>query len=220
LAPLHITGMPFADLWLTTDRPDGHVTAKLEVVGADGALQRVPGSTLAAGTYGARSLQHLDPMPSGFFEQTTSRPAPILTPLRVPVRFQPIDLHVPAGAKLRLTIAGATSFARQTVPSGVGAQITLLHDCEHPSALRFLTARPDGPLLDVRETDEADAGPLEGGPAPLRTTDGGGLASGTVCGQAPQRPAAFGPERALTQGTARPAERGSARARAAAAARR
>ncbi|MFP5372515.1 MAG: CocE/NonD family hydrolase, partial [Actinomycetes bacterium] len=38
-APLHLTGMPFADLWLTTDRPDGHVTAKLEVVRPDGQLE-------------------------------------------------------------------------------------------------------------------------------------------------------------------------------------
>ena len=194
-APLHLTGMPVADLWLTTDRPDGHITGNLEAIGADGQpLRLVGGGTVA--TAGARSLMHLDPMPRGFFAQEEGRPAPVLTPIRVPLRFQPNDLVVPAGGKLRLTIAGATSVPRQTVPSGTGAQITILHDCERPSALRFLTARPMGGRLDVREDDEEGV-PLTGGPAPREEVDGGGLASAPVCGQAPQRPAAFGPERPL-----------------------
>jgi X-Pro dipeptidyl-peptidase len=210
-APLHLTGMPVADLWLTTSLPDAHLVAKLQLVDETGAVIRQPGETKGIGSHGARSLMHLEPMPSGFFEQSRGRPAPTGTPIRVPLRLQPLDIVAPAGSRLRLTIAGSTTWARATTP-GAASQITLLHDCERPSALRFLTARPDGPLLDVREVGEEGAlGTSDPDPAP-RTVDGGGLASAPVCGRAPERPAAFGdpvsrPERALA---ARPGRRAGA----------
>jgi X-Pro dipeptidyl-peptidase len=194
-APLHLTGQPVADLWLQTDRTDGHVTVKLQVLDKDGGVLRQSDTTSGqeVGTYGARSLQHLDPMPDNWFKQEQGRPVPANTPLRVQVRFQPNDLVVPAGGRVRLTVAGATSWARDTVPSGSGATIQLLHDCAHPSALRFLMPWSDAPQLNVRETDEKDAGPLPSNPAPARETDGGGIGSAPVCGKAPERLDMFGP---------------------------
>jgi len=191
-APLHLTGLPIADLWLTSSLPDAHLAAELHVIGADGADLALPGGE-TVGTFGARSLQHLAAMPDGYFVQTMGEPAPVATPTRVPLRFQPVDLVVPEGARLRLRIAGTTTFKRETVP-GAASRITLLHGCETPSALRFLMAHPAAPLLNVREGDEAGA--LTSTPAPARGTDGGGLASRKVCGKAPERLAAFGPERA------------------------
>ena len=190
-APLHITGEPIADLWLTTDRPDGHVNVDVSVLGPDGAVLSHPGNG-AHRSPGARSLMHLDPMQNDYFEQTTSKLPPVGTPIRVPVRFQPGDWFVPAGGRLRLTVSGSSVFGRSTTPSGVAANITLLHDCEHPSALRFLTARPDGQLLNVREIDEPATGKLATTKAPRRVVDGGGLSSAPVCGAPPERLASFG----------------------------
>ncbi|HEX2087304.1 MAG TPA: CocE/NonD family hydrolase [Solirubrobacteraceae bacterium] len=190
-APLHVTGEPIADLWLVTDRPDGHVNVDIAVLGPDGEVLEHEGGGEHRSP-GARSLMHLDPMPNGYFEQSSGKLAPTGTPIRVPVRFQPGDWFVPAGGRLRLTVSGVAVSGRDTTPSGVAATIELLHDCEHPSALRFLTARPKGPLLNVRETDEADAGRLRGNPAPRRVVDGDGLSSAEVCGERPERLASFG----------------------------
>jgi X-Pro dipeptidyl-peptidase len=195
-SPLHLTGMPVLDLWLTTSLPDAHLAAKVEVLGADGEPLVFEGSEANAhGTYGARSLQHLAPMPNGYFEQAAAEPAPTGTPIRVPLRLQPVDLVVPQGATLRVTISGALSSfnGAGTAPSGGASEIALLHDCEHMSALRFLTARAEGPYLNVREADEEGA--LASNPAPAKAVDGGGVASAPVCGRAPERLASFGPER-------------------------
>jgi hypothetical protein len=195
-----------ADLWLTTDRPDGHVNVDISMLGPSGAVLSHPGNG-AHRSPGARSLMHLDPMPNGYFEQTSGKLAPVLTPIRVPVRFQPGDWFVPAGGRLRLTVSGSSVFGRGTTPSGVAATITLLHDCAHPSALRFLTARPDGPLLNVREIDEADAGELPANRAPDRVVDGGGLSSAPVCSEQPERLASFGDPVAVVKPRPRPKER-------------
>jgi predicted acyl esterase len=99
-APLHLSGVPVADLFLTSTLPTAQVVARLEVLDADGGV-------VAHGvTHGARSLRHLDPMPDGYFAQTSGT---LTTPgetLRVPVKFLPTDFVVPRGGRLRLTLAG------------------------------------------------------------------------------------------------------------------
>lgn len=188
-APLQLTGQPIVDLWLESSADDAHVTAKLQVIDAQGdPIEHAGSSGEQLGTFGARSLRHLAPMPDGYFVQPAGEAVATGTPVRVPLRLQPVDLVVPTGATLRLTIGGATAWARQTVPSGAAADITLLHDCQHVSALRFLMPRADAPLLNVRETDEATAGPLPSTPTSAGLSDGGGRASAAVCGQAPERP--------------------------------
>jgi predicted acyl esterase len=194
-APLHLSGQPVLDAWLTTSMPDAHVVAKLQVVGADGELLAHDGSSgQELGTHAARSLRHLDPMPEGYFRQEAGRAAPTGEPIRVPLRFMPVDLVVPAGAKLRVTVAGQTSWSHITVPSGNASTIELLHDCEHASALRFQMPHPGAPLLNVRETDET--GELTSAPRASGVEDGGGLASAPVCDKAPSRVGDFfGPSR-------------------------
>ena len=186
-APLHVTGVPLADLWLTTSLPTGQVVATLQALNAQGAA--VNSHSI---THGARSLRHLDPMPDGYFAQTTGRVPPVATPIRVPLKFLPTDLVVPAGGRLRLTLSGLGG-VRTILPSGLGAQVTILHDCEHPSALRFELPRADAPLLNVRETDEPASRPLTSVPAEAGPQDGGGLASAPACGRAP-----FDPQGVLT----------------------
>jgi predicted acyl esterase len=191
---LHLTGQPVLDLWLTTDRPDGHVSATVEALGPDGEVLQVPGSSIPAATYGHRSLQHLEPITQNWFRQESLGVPAINTPLRVQVRLMPVDIVVPKGGRLRVTVSGNGTEPRQTVPSGTASRITLLHDCAHPSALRFVTARPDAPQLDVREVDEE--GSLKGTSQARRAVDGG-LASAKVCGKAAARLDAFVPTRTL-----------------------
>lgn len=193
--PLHLTGQPVLDLWLTTDRPDGHVAAQVTVLGADGEpLVHEGGGAEVHATYGFRSLQHLEPIRENWFRQSAPALPPVGEPIRVQVRMLPTDLVVPVGGRLQVTVAGEASSPRRSLPSGTGARITLLHNCEHPSALRFLMADPKAPALEVREVDQE--GRLEA-PAPSRRVVDGGLASARICGQPPLRLDAFRPTRDL-----------------------
>ncbi|MFN2588888.1 MAG: CocE/NonD family hydrolase [Actinomycetota bacterium] len=85
-APLHVTGQPMLDLWLMSSRPDGHVAAKLEVIGPDGEPLRHGGSRNEyQATYGVRSLQHIDPMPHGWFEQEAGKEIATNEPVEVTI---------------------------------------------------------------------------------------------------------------------------------------
>ncbi len=201
-APLHVTGQPILDLWVVLDRPDAHVAAALEVIGPDGQVMRHSGSDFfphdpvffpraAMATYGARSLRHLEPMRRGWFEQEQGVAPPVGQPVHVNVRFLPTDLVVPPGARLRVTISGSVAYQmwflhRVSHPSGSATGVTVLHDCAHPSALRFLLPSPDEQLLNVREVDEVDQEMSSGGER-IGRRDGAGLATAAVCGNAPSR---------------------------------
>ena len=173
--PLHVTGQPVLDAWIQLDRPDAHIAARLETLDASGAR------TTYGETMGFRSMQHLDPLVDGRFAQTEAKLPPIGTPIRVRLRFDPASLVVPEGGRLRLTIAGslAPNTLTPSQPSGLGTNVTILHDCEHPSVLRFQTVGDDPDLLDVREIGEG--GPLGDEPVAPAATDGAGLASQRAC---------------------------------------
>ena len=193
---LHLTGQPVLDLWVTTDRPDGHVAAQITALGPDGSPLRHAGSSgQVHATWGFRSLQHLEPVTENWFRQSAGTLPPVGTPLHVPVRFQPTDLVVPAGGRLEVVVAGSLAYTRTGTPSGTAARITVLHDCEHPSALRFLLASPDAPALEVREVGQQ--GELTPPEPAVREVDGGGLATAPVCGDGPVRLDAFRPTRDL-----------------------
>ncbi|MGH2557030.1 MAG: CocE/NonD family hydrolase C-terminal non-catalytic domain-containing protein [Actinomycetota bacterium] len=187
-APLHITGQPVLDLWLTTSRPDGHVAAALEVVDKEGNVTRHEGSRSEdVASYGVRSLQHLQPMTRGWFEQDQGEPATTGEPIHAVVRFLPTDLVVPRGSSLRVRILGSVAYSKgESQPSGAASTITLLHDCRHPSALRFAMPDPDSSLLNVREEDERELEKLSSRPQRIGSGDGGGIATGDVCGRAPR----------------------------------
>jgi predicted acyl esterase len=185
--PLHITGVPVADLWLQTVSPTAQVVAKLSVFDATGKLLNAHSVT-----HGARSLRHLDPMPDGYFAQTQGRVPPLNTPVRVPVKFLPTDLVVPAGGRLELRI-GATGGVRTVLATGATSQVSILGDCARPSALRFEMPSADAPLLNVRETDEPATKPLSSTPQAAGVQDGGGLATAPLCGRGP-----FDPQGLLT----------------------
>jgi predicted acyl esterase len=196
---LEITAQPVLDLWVELGAPDGHIAARLETFDREG--EPIPYGM----TYGMRSVQHLEPLVNNRFVQETGIPAPVGTAVNVPLRLQPTDLVVPAGGSIRLTIAGSINVSpglnMAGVPdpllgdwsqvSGVIAPVKILHDCAHPSALRFLMPRSDPDLLNVRERDETH---VRANPGPAPVSDGGGIATAPVCGNAPLRLANFGPE--------------------------
>ena len=186
-APLHITGQPMLDLWVTSDQPDGHVAAKIEVV-KNGAVMTHEGSYGAAhATYGVRSLRHIEPMKRGWFEQKVGEDLTTGEAVNVIVRFLPTDLYVPKGANLRLTISGSVAYQKgESLPSGAAANISILHSCARPSTLRFRMGARNAKLLNVRESDEAQLKKLASKPARMGRVDGARLATSRVCGQRPR----------------------------------
>jgi predicted acyl esterase len=189
-APLHLTGQPMLDLWLTSDQPDGHVAAKLEVVRNGEVLIHEGGYGAAHATYGVRSLQHIAPMKRGWFEQKVGEEIATDEAINVIVRFLPTDLYLPKGASLRLTISGSVAYQKgESLPSGSRANIALLHSCSRPSMLRFRMPSPSAMLLNVAETDERAPGQtkvkLRSDPARIGKQDGSGMAAARVCGSKP-----------------------------------
>lgn len=195
---MELTGQPVLDLWLSVDRPDAHLAARIE------ALDRQGDPIPYASTTGFRSIQHLEPLRANRFAQETPAPTPVDTPLRVRVRFNPTDIVVPRGGAVRLVIAGSLSSVDPGMlitgedlpakdpsqPSGSHTEVTILHDCAHPSALRFTIPRRDRSLINVRESDEA--APLGRAPSARVRRTGGGVARQRICGRPPIRVAQFG----------------------------
>ena len=202
--PLSVTGQPVLDLWVRSSKDDAHIAGELEVLGADGEPAEHSDGTPAA-TYGLRSLRHLDPIVDGWFRQEQGRPAPVGTPVRVPIRFLPTDLVVPKGGSLRLTLRGVGQQPRTAIGSGAASDLTVLHNCANASVLRFLEATPGAAQLDVREVNETN--PLGDEPKTIPVQDGGGLAAGSICGRD-----ALGPNAALAGKSAGKSAGRSARA--------
>ena len=183
---LELTGQPVLDLWLKLGLPDAHIAAKLETFDA-------AGRAIANGwTYGMRSARHLNPLVDNRFAQRNGKPPSTTVPVRVPVRFQPTDLVVPAGGRIRITVAGSVIvntglaqlgipepvFMGPSQPSFIPTPVTILHGCGvGVSALRFEmpSATPD--FLRVA------GNPVT--PSSATLVSDGGLATASVCGQPP-----------------------------------
>jgi predicted acyl esterase len=184
---LHITGQPMLDLWVSSSTDDGHIASKIEVIDKNGAVMSHEGGYADLATYGARSVQHIEPMERGWFEQVTGEPIVPDEALNMIVRFLPTDLVVPKGGTLRVTIGGSITYAKgDSQPSGAGSQITILHNCNRPSVLRFRMPSPFAKLLNVREQDEAMMKRISSAPARIQRRDGG-IAKAPICGQPPTR---------------------------------
>jgi predicted acyl esterase len=194
--PLHITGRPVLDLWMILDKPDAHVAVELETFDADGNPLDAPFSAGNGVVFGARSMQHNDAFVDGLFLQDTAQPAPMGSPFQTQIRLDTVDLVIPEGGFMRLRIAGSarwgpgleppeapTIFQHPTVTSGSATNVTILHDCNFISALRFEMPSKHPDFLNVREIDEEGAtltpAPVHGRP---QTTDGG-IATDRVCGK-------------------------------------
>ena len=185
---LHVSGQPILDLWLTSSNEDAHVAVELEVIGKDGEPMTHEGSLdEQVATFGVRSINHRKPMRRGWFNQRAGEPIPPGEPLNVPIRFLPTDLLVPKGGRLRLTVSGSVQYYKgESMPSGSASEITILHDCNRPTALRFLIPKKKTKLLNVRERDEHGQ-KLTSRATPMGNQTGKGLATRKVCGKKPKR---------------------------------
>ncbi len=190
---LELFGGPELDLWVSVSQPDAHLAVAVEALGPDGT-RTIPEARIV----GARSLRHLDPLVDGRFRQAAGRPAPVDTPIHVAVRLGPVDMVVPKGGRLKVTVTGSVQIydgldggveglgavlQGPSAPSGAAPRVTILHDCAHPSALRFaLPVAGVSRLIDVREKALGDR-PIGLDPeAAAPVVDGGGLAVAPACG--------------------------------------
>lgn len=199
---LRISGQPVLDLWVTlrgadpiATEVDAHVATLLQVVGPDGepvaAQGGIPIENRAFEAFGMRSARHLDPITDDYFTQMIPNDAPVDKPFRMPTRFSPVELVAPAGSTLRLTISGVHElrplfFFMNTVepvntPSFANVTVEILHDCDHPSALRFLMPKN---IVSALPGQSVRGVP----PSPQLESDGGGIASKKVCEKAPLHP--------------------------------
>lgn len=207
---LQITGQPVLDLYVELNKEDAHVAASIAAFDEEG--KEIAGSRHSA----FRSMQHLDPFVSNRFVQPHAKPAPIFdgseqSIIHTVLRFNVLDVVIPEGGTLKLMVSGsarvgpgiegavfgseppATVFEHPSMISGAGATVTVLHDCAHPTALRFVTPRSHPDLInvldvEVKEPDEPgdDEKLLPRGAPPL-SYDGGGVVTQPVCEQAPIR---------------------------------
>ena len=189
---LHLAGQPVADLWVVLDKPDAHIGVTLEAFKADGTpVREHPGLPIdPPGIFGARSAKHLEPLDQGWFGQLDPGAPAVGEPVRVSVRFNPTELVVPAGGWVVLTVAGTTCGPRQTndssfpsSPSGSATTVTILHDCDHPSALRFVMPIRNADLLNVRDREAVDD-QLTSDPRSPRWDVDVDIATERVCGSA------------------------------------
>ena len=187
-APLHLTGQPVLDLWLTSDTARRRTSASSSRSSARTANviehEGSSGHPLTDG--GARSLRHLDPMPwllrAGERQARADRHADPGAGADAPT-----DLVVPMGGRLRVTVAGsARSRARRSLAATARRSrscTTARTRARCASACRAATpscstsARPTRPARSRRRRPSA------------ATRDGGGLASRPACGgtQQPRR---------------------------------
>jgi predicted acyl esterase len=196
---LEITGQPVADLWVTLDRPDAHLAVILQAF--DPAGKQIPYTW----STGFRSAQHLDPYVNGRFEQRERKAPPFglvnAPPVRVVIPLEPRDYVVPAGGKLVLTVAGSApwpfergldaytgvqdGFLEPSQLSGSATRVTILHDCDRTSVLRFQLPDKRRRLLNVREAGERAGRDLRAVVVRDEGHDAAGVASSPVCGRTP-----------------------------------
>jgi predicted acyl esterase len=180
--PLHLTGMPVADLWVRLEKPQTQIHARLTVHQPDGTSVPI--------AIGARSTQYLQPLPDDFFHPTTTQTPPLGVPVRVAVRLEPLDVVAPAGSRLELRLGGATTLMECannmpcTLPSPESGRVEVLHSCGYASALRFEMVEKTPKSLIVQRLNGTWSSPLPSGHMD------GGLAREKVCNEKPKQPMA------------------------------
>lgn len=90
-------------------------------------------------------------------------------------------------AEVRMLVEVGHLIATLRHPSGSATGVTILHDCQHPSALRVLLPSPDDELLNVREKDDRRQKALSSRPDTIGRRDGGELGTAAVSGKRPAR---------------------------------
>jgi predicted acyl esterase len=138
--PLRLIGFPIADITAAVDRPDAHLWVYLDQIGVNGEAEVI--------AFGRLAFSHHRSSPAPFrtlglpWHSGLSRDvAPVSpgTPVRMQIDLTPISRLVPAGARLRVTIAGADPRQRNLaeVRQDPPPNITILRGTARLSRIRL-----------------------------------------------------------------------------------
>lgn len=132
---LEITGHPVLHLWIRATAPDADVFAYLEEVAADGRSSYITEGVLRA----SHRTSHSSPIDNAGLPYHRSyeddiKPLPD-TPEELVLDLLPTCRVVPAGRRIRLTIAGADRDNALTPEPGEAVWLQVYHDAAHPSRL-------------------------------------------------------------------------------------
>lgn len=132
--PMRIAGDPKVRLFVAADREDFAVYVYLEAVDPDGQRHYVTEGSLRASCRGNGATPA--------FTSDDARPVAPGTIMEMTVPLLPVAMQIPAGSKLRLSLAGADAdyFARH--PAKGGVTLTIYRSQPHPSALLLPLAAP------------------------------------------------------------------------------
>jgi uncharacterized protein len=136
----HIAGNPLADLWISASTPDADLFVYLEDVAPDGKIEIVTHGRLRASHRGEQSPPYRDFMglPYHRGNRADVQPLVVAQPARMRIALLPTSIVIPAGHRLRLTIAGADPRQRsRTVSFDPPPRISILHDARYASVLQL-----------------------------------------------------------------------------------
>jgi putative CocE/NonD family hydrolase len=134
----HVAGNPLADLWISASTPDADLFVYLEDLSPDGKIEIVTHGRLRASHRGEQRPPYRNYMglPYHRGNRVDQLPLVVDAPARMRVALLPTSIIIPAGHRLRLTIAGADPRQRsRTVSFNPPPQITILHSDRHRSML-------------------------------------------------------------------------------------
>ena len=129
IEPVTVLGPVRLRAWVSADAVDAHLHAALTEVLPDGASVLLTDGVLRLSA--RRGTDRRDPLPPG-------------VAVEVEVDMWATGVHVPAGHRLRLDLAGSCwpRYAVADPAGGAPVRLTVLHDAEHPSELVL-------PLIDL-----------------------------------------------------------------------
>jgi putative CocE/NonD family hydrolase len=136
-ADMEVTGMPLADLWVSSSATDGPLFAYLEDVAPDGAITMVSEGRLKA------SLRTINKppykLPEGMvwhgFYKADAKPLAPGVPVRMEFELMPVSHIFKAGHRYRLTLTGADPREKLRIQLDPAPTWTIHADARRPSRL-------------------------------------------------------------------------------------
>lgn len=177
--PVRIDGPLQADLWLRTLLGSEAMTSvAVSLVSPDGTSRGISNGQLllshrAVDPGLARVLDGQSIQPWHPFTQEAAQPVPSGEPVLAQVEIFPTSLEIPAGSRLRVTVAAYdVPHALPPAPAALSTAagpVEVLHDAAHPSSIVL-------PVIGAESVTVPD-GPTPPAPAPEATPDAGGSGS-------------------------------------------
>lgn len=176
--PMVVNGPIQADLWLRTALGSEALTSvAVSIVGPDGVSRGVSNGQLslshrAVDPDRARMLDGQSIQPWHPFTREASQPVPTGDPILAQVEVFPTSMEIPAGSRLRVTVAAYdVPHALPPLPMALATlagPVEVLHTAAHPSSivLPVVTASATAPVTPALEGPQAGAAPSSQRPLP------------------------------------------------------